>query len=138
MHRILAFLRLDAARYDFDAAEALPVRGSSMLKTAGSELHWKPVAKTADFNPLKRADNWTPAMHRRFYRRAGHLQQLLGYSLEGSEPTGILAAWARQSAERRWKEKIAKARLQPLQPQVVEHEVETADVLPFRQMRRAA
>ena len=138
MRRILRFLRLDAALYDFDAAASLPVRGSSMIKMAGSELHWKPVPKTNNFNPLKRADNWTPAMHRRFYRRAGHLQQLLGYSLEGSEPSGIWGGWVRQSAQSRWQQKISKGRLQPLQPQVVEHAAETADVLPFRRIRRAA
>ena len=77
-------------------------------------------------------------MHRRFYRRAGHLQQLLGYSLAGSEPSGLWGGLMRQAAHRRWQQKIAKGKLQPLQPQIVETEVETADVLPFRPLRWAA
>ena len=114
MHRILAFLRLDPAGYDFDAAEASPVRGSSTLKGQGQSLHWKPVPKSSNFNPLARANHWTASQRRSFLQSAGMYQHLLGYEAEGLAQSGVLGGlWSRWLA-RRWQRKITRHRLMPL------------------------
>ncbi len=75
LRRVLAFLRLDPAVYDFTAATNLPVRGSSSLRREGAEwqqtfvapgIHWNAVPKTADFRPLERWGHWGRAKHERF------------------------------------------------------------------------
>ncbi|MCI0360079.1 MAG: sulfotransferase [Planctomycetaceae bacterium] len=132
LRRILAFLRLDPAGYDFAAAAALPVRGSSMLKTEGKQLHWTPVNKSKDFRPLERASNWTARQNRTFLRQAGHLQELLGYSLAGIPQSGLLDRLLARVNELRWRRKIAKLGLRPLERQVVEMPGEETGVLPFR------
>ncbi len=119
LHRILAFLRLEPAAYDFDAAAAMPVRGSSTLKSQGQSLHWKPVPKSSNFDPLRRASSWTHRQHRRFLQSAGMYQQLLGYDVEGAVQSGILGGlWSRWLA-RKWQRRIARFELRPLQPQIV-------------------
>jgi hypothetical protein len=118
MHRILAFLRLDPAGYDFDAAAAMPVRGSSTLKAQGG-LHWKPVPKTHDFNPLNRAAGWPARLNRKFLATAGMYQQLLGYSVEGANPPGILGGLYSRWLARRWQRRIDRLGLKPLGRQVV-------------------
>jgi protein-tyrosine sulfotransferase len=91
MRRILDFLHLDQTRYDFTAAANLPVRGSSTLRQEDTQIgaspargaapgiHWRPVAKSADFNPLARWSHWTRAQHERFNWIAGMPSQALGY-----------------------------------------------------------
>jgi hypothetical protein len=132
MRRILSFLRLSPASYDFKAAAALPVRGSSTLKSEGQTLHWTPVGKSKDFNPLQRASHWTASQNRLFLRKAGHLQQLLGYGIAGPEQRGLLDRLLGRINELRWRRKIAKLGLRPLERQVVEVPSDEADVLPFR------
>jgi hypothetical protein len=139
LHRILAFLRLDPAGYDFEAAAAMPVRGSSTLASQGQDLHWKPVPKTIGFDPLNRAAGWTPRQQRQFLISAGAYQQLLGYGVEGSHPPGILGSLFARWLSRKWQRRIAREGLQPLTrkvvgPQLAEIEAEEQ---PLR-LRRAA
>lgn len=82
MRRILQFLHLDEARYDFQAALQLPVIGSSTFKRGAGAVHWMPVVKTPDFTPLTRAAHWRRAQHERFNWLAGEVQQRLGYTLQ--------------------------------------------------------
>ncbi len=82
MRDLLAFLNLEAAGYDFARAENLPVIGSSTFKRDAGKVRWVPVAKTADFNPLARADGWSRAQHERFNWLAGASAQALGYPLK--------------------------------------------------------
>ena len=77
--RILAFLNLDEAIYEFEAAAKLPVRGSSVLRGNQKEVHWEPVNKTPDFNPISRWNDWTRALHERFNWVAGNYLLKLGY-----------------------------------------------------------
>jgi hypothetical protein len=89
--RILSFLRLDVARYSFEGARNLPVRGSSTLRREGAApttsaargvapgIHWQPVPKSADFNPLARFSHWKRAQHERFNWIAGDYLTALGY-----------------------------------------------------------
>jgi protein-tyrosine sulfotransferase len=137
LHRILAFLRLDPRGYDFDAAANMPVRGSSMLKTAGQALHWKPVPKSSNFDPLNRASNWTARDHRRFLQSAGMYQQLLGYSVEGARQPGFLGGLWSGWLQWKWQRQIARFGLEPLQrqiigPQLAQFEAGAGRAIPLR------
>lgn len=79
MRAILAFLGLDAACYDFEAARNLPVIGSSTFKRGTGKVHWLPVQKSADFDPLARAADWDAALHEQFQTIAGAELAQLGY-----------------------------------------------------------
>lgn len=92
LRRILAFLELDVETYDFHAAADLPVSGSSELRRQGeAAVHWKPVKKTAAFDPLTRWSGWSQALHERFNWIAGPYQRQLGY--EKKEFKGIRFLW---------------------------------------------
>lgn len=80
MRGVLEFLRLDADRYDFDAAAHLGVRGSSTLaqQPAGA-VHWNPVERGEDFDPTKRFAHWSRRQHERFNWVAGEGLRVLGY-----------------------------------------------------------
>ena len=80
MRRILSFLDLDIGQYDFQTALNLPVVGSSTFKRSEDKVKWLPVMKTAEFNPLARADGWPRSMHERFNWLAGKQLEQLGYS----------------------------------------------------------
>lgn len=79
LRKVLAFVKLDAARYDFDAARELPVYGSSTVQEAGNSVHWRPIPKTRDFNPIERWSGWSRRMHERFNWLAGRYSVELGY-----------------------------------------------------------
>ena len=89
--KIMEFLRLDPAVYDFGAAANLAVRGSSTLRQNGAEwaqtslapgIHWKPVPKTPEFRPLERWSHWSRAQHERFNWVAGPWLEYFGYELK--------------------------------------------------------
>jgi protein-tyrosine sulfotransferase len=82
LRRIFSFLGLDATNYDFGAAQNLPVRGSSTLAVPGKAVHWRPVQKTASFDPLSRWKHWSRARHERFNWIAGTCMAHLGYETE--------------------------------------------------------
>ncbi len=95
VRRLLDFLGLDACAYDFAAAARLPVKGSSELKAAG-EMHWRPVEKGADFDPLGRWKNWPRARHERFNWLAGTYLGQLGYeAMQYGGRRRLSAAWNR-------------------------------------------
>lgn len=81
LRRIFEFLGLDAGKYDFDAAGNLPVLGSSQLRDSGQEkIHWRPVEKSQDFDPVMRWSGWGRALHERFNRIAGDYLLEFGYA----------------------------------------------------------
>jgi len=82
IQRILDFAGLARDRYDFDAALALGVSGSSELAANKGEIHWKPVQKSNDFNPLSRANHWGQALQARFWYIAASSSQALGYEVD--------------------------------------------------------
>lgn len=88
MARLLRFLDLDPDRFDREAARRLPVYGSSFVRTAAGELTWKPVERTASFDPSRRYASWGRFRHGRFAWRAGRYQRALGYTTEA--PGGVL------------------------------------------------
>ena len=79
LRRIFPFLGLDLDRYDFQAARSLPVVGSSTFKRGAGPVHWLPVRKTDDFNPMARADHWQRAQHERFNWLAADCLSAFGY-----------------------------------------------------------
>jgi len=79
LRKIFEVVDLDANSYDFEKAASLPIRGSSAIKKAGDELHWNPVEKPKDFDPMKRFRHWGWFRHQRFNHLAGPLLKPLGY-----------------------------------------------------------
>lgn len=81
LRRILKFLDLDTDRYDFPAARGLPIRGSStMRQSADSPMHWEPVERTSEFDPMSRFRHWRRAEHERFNWVAGRYLDSFGYA----------------------------------------------------------
>jgi hypothetical protein len=78
MKSIFFFLGLEADKYDFDKALKAPVVGSSVFKREG-EVHWRPVEKTPDFDPIARSAGWTRWQHERFNWLAADELRLFGY-----------------------------------------------------------
>ncbi|MGE0484951.1 MAG: sulfotransferase [Gammaproteobacteria bacterium] len=72
---------LDAARYDFAAAAACPVYGSSSFGRREGRVSYAPVPAAAGFRPLERAASWGTDEHRRFNRIAGDMMRAFGYPL---------------------------------------------------------
>jgi hypothetical protein len=89
LRRIFHHLQLDPEVYDYAAAANLPVRGSSTLRGRPASyrrfwvaegIHWDPVQKPMDFNPIDRWSNWDRAKHERFNWLAGEHLNRFGYS----------------------------------------------------------
>lgn len=89
MTQILEMCELDPAAYDFAAAEALPVRGSSTVRVeTGGDVHWEPTTPTTGLRPNDRWHSWTNYEHARFAAVAGEVHRALGYDLQpASAPT---------------------------------------------------
>ncbi len=81
---ILNFLGLDPDRLPADAGQRTGIIGSSQLRTAGGELHWKPE-NIQNFDPLSRFADWSDAKHRRFDWLAGPALEVLGYGRSGRD-----------------------------------------------------
>ena len=79
LNAVFEFLGLDAARYDFDAARNLPVRGSSAFGREKGKVHWKSVAKDPSFAPKERWRSWNAAQLERFDWLAGKQLVELNY-----------------------------------------------------------
>lgn len=79
MRNIFRFLGLDPEKYDFDKASNLPVVGSSVFKRDGSKVHWQPIDKTPEFDPMARTAAWTRWQHERFNWLAKNELILFGY-----------------------------------------------------------
>ncbi|MCK6624177.1 MAG: sulfotransferase [Anaerolineae bacterium] len=80
LKKILLFLGLNPDCYNFENADNLPIRGSSELrKQSKQDLHWKPIEKTADFNPTTRWHHWSRTKQERFKWLAGKYLVAFGY-----------------------------------------------------------
>jgi hypothetical protein len=101
--RLLSFLHLDVSDYDMSAAERLPVRGSSVFLGRRSQVHWDPVERTPDFDPLQRWAHWDAAQHARFAWLAGQQQTALGYGLEEAAPSTASARSRQRLLSAQWR-----------------------------------
>jgi len=84
---ILDFVGLDVNNYDFDAAEHLPTRGSSQLTGEGA-MHWQPVERSDDFDPLRRWEHWSQDRHDRVTWILGAYLGALGYDAGPAQAQG--------------------------------------------------
>lgn len=78
---ILRFLDLPVELFDRTQADKLPIRGSSTHRGASraGPVHWDPVERTADFEPVRRWAAWDPDSVRIFSSIAERELALLGY-----------------------------------------------------------
>lgn len=79
LSELLEFCGLDPDRYDFGAVRRLPLRGSSVHRGEGRDVHWHPVQRPPQFDPTARFRDWSPARHRRFEWIAGRQLEHFGY-----------------------------------------------------------
>lgn len=80
MQRILDYVGLDASKYDFERALKLPVRGSSTFGTNDRQsVHWNPIPRSPEFQPIGRWTRWTPQQLELFEHSCGELNRELGY-----------------------------------------------------------
>jgi hypothetical protein len=103
MTRLLSFLGLDTADYDMSTVERLPVRGSSVFLGGKAQVHWEPVERTRDFDPLHRWAHWPAELHRRFAWLAGQQQVALGYELDYAVPATASARGRQRLASAGWR-----------------------------------
>ena len=81
LRAVFEFVDLDPASFDFDGLGDFPVYGSSTARGGKEKVHWQPVAKPKDFNPLGRSANWSADAFRRFDWLTGGVSRRLGYDL---------------------------------------------------------
>lgn len=114
MRRVLSFLELDERYFDFEAALEVPVVGSSTFKRGDGPVHWLPVRKTPEFNPLARADHWDRAAHERFNWLAG--RQLTAFGYEPKLYPGGSVRWAtwNRVKDLKWSATMSGRKLQRL------------------------
>jgi hypothetical protein len=83
MRRVLGFLELDEARYDFQLATSLPVRGSCEFgRPQAGKVHWQPVVRSEDFAPVGRHWRWSRRRRRRFAWLAREVAAKFGYTMD--------------------------------------------------------
>ena len=80
LRSLFEFLGLDPARYDFDAARNLPVRGSSWFGQQSPRVHWEPVAKDTSFAPKEQWRAWSTQQLDRFDWLAGEQLRAFNYA----------------------------------------------------------
>jgi hypothetical protein len=116
MREVLDACGLDVARYDFAAAEHLPVRGSSRVRDRDSEVHWHAVEKDASFRPDEHWRSWDAYQHARFARVAGDVQRAFGYDLEPAETTSAHDRWRGAVDSTTWQLRRLRRRVRPPGP----------------------
>ena len=84
---LLDFCDLDPDGFDFDGARSLPVRGSSFSRSGEQDVHWQPIERPADFDPMSRAAEWSRNLHERFDWIAGPYLEPFGYERSAAPPT---------------------------------------------------
>jgi hypothetical protein len=106
--RVLDFVGLGTADYRFDAAQRLPVRGSSVVGLVDGNVQWdRPVDPGAGFDPTARWRDWDEAKLNRFDWLAGEELEGLGYE----RGTRAAATPARVAAEFAWRARSTARRL---------------------------
>ena len=95
MRRVLNFLELSEAEYNFEAARRLPVRGSSLFRGEKDHVHWDPLQKKSEFEPLQRWRDWGPFRRARFNWVAGDGLRRFGYKKEISPQDFGWQVWNR-------------------------------------------
>jgi hypothetical protein len=89
--RALTACGLDLGRYPFEALAHLPVYGSSVLRGDRAELHWEPVSRPEDFDPVGRWKSWEDSLKREYDHVCGEAAQRLGYPRDAPASRGLAA-----------------------------------------------
>src|SRR3954454_19841483 len=85
--QIFATCGLNPDRYDYEATENAPVRGSSTARLAeDAPVQWDAVGRPADFDPARRYADWDPALRYLYAELAGEPHRHLGYALDPLPP----------------------------------------------------
>jgi signal transduction histidine kinase len=109
---ILAFLDLDELAFDYDAAAELPVRGSSAYFGRGrNAVHWDPVPRGTDFDPIERWRDWDAERVERFDWIAGEQLRSLGYASHGSGRSLAASSAVHRARDAAWNTRVAINRL---------------------------
>ncbi|MBT8053212.1 MAG: sulfotransferase [Xanthomonadales bacterium] len=112
LYEIGEFLELDMETYDLQRALNLPLRGSSELKSGPAEsVHWDPMDRPDDFDPMSRFTHWSDARHFRYNRIAGPAMQALGYEPKAVKNPGGLFSIQGLVLDAGW---LLKSLLRPL------------------------
>jgi hypothetical protein len=96
VERLLDAAALDPSRYDFDAAERLPVYGSSeLLRAETGKPDWNGVTMPTGFRPTERWRTWSARRRRRFALLAGDAMRQLGYDCDEQRVSTLDAVYQR-------------------------------------------
>ena len=79
MTELFGWLGLDPAAADAQRIAAPPILGSSTHSREDGDVNWKPVEKSADFDPTGRRIGWTDAQWKTFWECCGPVQERAGY-----------------------------------------------------------
>ena len=79
MARLSQFLGVDSSVVPLDKIADLPLRGSSTDRGSKDELHWQPVEKPKNFNPIGRWGKWGWLKKNQFKSVANNELQRAGY-----------------------------------------------------------
>ena len=79
LHKLLPEIGLETSKFDFDKVESIDVYGSSTHRGDKPNVHWEPVPKTPDFDPLNRARHWSNKQLARFDQLTKGISAELGY-----------------------------------------------------------
>lgn len=90
MTAVLEHVGLDVTTYPFDAAQALPFRGSSEL-AKGDGVHWEQI-ECDSINPAQRGTGLSAEQRAVFDRLAGDELEALGYRRDGAAASAGVAA----------------------------------------------
>ncbi|NNF13908.1 MAG: sulfotransferase [Gemmatimonadetes bacterium] len=82
MDEVFSFL--DEATDAGTEVDDVPVVGSSSHRGDSEEVHWEPLEKPANFNPIGRWEGWPDRLKRTFEKLAGQELVDLGYEAPGS------------------------------------------------------
>lgn len=89
LESVFEHLGLSSEEYDWDAAAALPIRGSSFIRNPNSDVSWTPTNDTQGVIGRPRWESWPRLRRSRFRHLAGSQMAHLGYPLD--ETSGLLA-----------------------------------------------
>jgi hypothetical protein len=99
LRRALLTCGLDPESYPFDAVSTLPLYGSSTHRGGRDELHWEPVDRPPEFDPVGRWREWDDTLRLRYDQVCGEVAERLGYPRD-SPPVGRLSGLATRTRAR--------------------------------------
>jgi protein-tyrosine sulfotransferase len=107
LQELFEFLELDSDHYDWQQALALPVIGSSELEARiEGSIHWDPVERSAEFDPMSRFADWSNATHYRYNSVTGPDLIPFGYEIKEVEEHTFLLRMRNLLLDATWGVKV--------------------------------